>query len=370
MSKHLVIIGGGFAGVSAVKTAIKERLTDKLEITWIDRRGVFEYLPSLPEIIAGRAGPEAFTVDLSPLANKAGIKLVKAEVKKVDVDSKKVELEKESIDYDYLILGIGAETSYFGVKGCECAYPAYRADDYVKILNRLERLSPGSRVTIVGAGLTGLEVAGALVDYSRKNDKDLEIVVVEKMERVLPALSNIRASAKARRFLESVGVRFIMGTGVVRVEPEGVELENGAFLESPLIIWTAGIRPSKLVDEMDVPKKGIGWIVVEPTVKVKGFEGLYAPGDVNCMVINGKMAMKMAEEAILQAEVAVKNIRRELEGRRLISHKIKFPTEFPKNLVYMGNKTLLVYGKKISYLGKVPYLIKRYIEWKEMRKIR
>jgi len=368
--KHLVIIGGGFAGVSAVRTIIKEKLTDKLEIIWIDKKGVFEYLPSLPEIIAGRAGPEAFIADLEPLADKAGIKLVKSEVKEIDIDERRIKLDKESLDYDYLVLGIGAEISYFGVKGCKCAYPAYRVDDYIKILNKLERTSPGSRVTVVGAGLTGLEVAGALVNYSKKNSKDLEIVVVEKMERVLPVLDNLKASVKARRFLENMGVRLIMGTGVVRVEPDGVELENGAFLESALVIWTAGLKPSKLVDKMNVPKRGRGWIIVEPTVRVRGFENFYAPGDVNCMIINGKIAMKMAEEAMLQAEVAIKNIKRELEGRRLISHKIKFPIDFPKSLVYMGRKTLLVYGKHVAYLGKIPYIVKRYIEWKEMRRIK
>ena len=368
--KHLVIIGGGFAGVAAVGAVAKERLTKNLEITWIDKKGIFEYLPSLPEIIAGRAGPEAFTADLGPLAKKVGVKLIRDEVKYVDLDSKVVKLDKENIDYDFLILGVGAETSYFGVKGCEYAYPAYRVDDYMKIVEKLDKVSPGSRITIVGAGLTGLEVAGALIDYSKRTEKNLEISIVEKMKSVLPALGSERASAKAQRFLESKGVRFIIGSGVVEVKPDGVELENGAFLESAMVIWTAGLKPNTLAEKLNLPKKGGGWVIVEPTVRVKGFEDVYAPGDVNCMIINGKIAMKMAEEAMFQAEVAVKNIRRHLEGRKLISHRIRFPTDFPKSLVYMGERTLLVYGKRITYLGRFPYLIKRYIEWKEMRKLR
>lgn len=369
--KKIVVIGGGFAGVEAVIEYHKEKLKDLADLIWIDKNGRFVYLPALPELISGKVTVEDVTGDLKRFASKYGVEFYKDTVEEIDLENKVVKTQGGlAFDYDFLILGIGAEPTFFNVKGCECAYPAYHLDDYLKIVEKLKELdfSKKPRIIVVGAGLTGVEVAGELVDYIEDLKAKADIYVIEKVGRAVPFLGNEKASRLVEEYLERRGVRFFFGKGVAEVKPDGVILEDGQFIEGDLVIWTAGVAPNSLAKKLNLPKRGRGWIVVKPTIQVEGYDEVYAPGDINCAQFNDDVAMKMAEEAMFQAKVAIANIKRTLEGKPLINHKIEFSIKSPKSLISLGgNQTVLVYGRKFAYRGRLPYLIKKiYVEKRYM----
>ena len=252
-------------------------------------------------------------------------------------------------------------SSTIGVKGAEYSYPAYRIEDYERILGKLNKLKEEKDfcIVVVGGGLTGVEVAGELGElYGEK------VVLVEKMKCLLPFLKNPEASKVSEEYLtKELGIRVITGAGVEKIEEKGVYLENGEYIPSDLTIWCTGIRASKIVFENDFPKKGRGWIVVKKTLQVEGFNEVFAVGDINCFEVDGVYAMKMAEEAIVQAKVAVENIKRLIDDReKLLEHTPVFTTESPKTLLSLGkNFGLMVWGRKIVS-GALPFKAKMLLE--------
>ncbi len=373
--KKIVLVGGGFAGVEAVIEYHKEKLEDLADIIWIDKNGRFEYLPALPELISEKVSVEDVTGDLEKFAAKFGVEFHRDTVEEVDLDGRTVKTKSGlTLDYDFLILAVGAEPTFFNIKGRENTYPAYHLDDYLKIIDALRELelSKKPRIVVVGAGLTGVEVAGELVDYVKKRSAVADIYVVEKVGKAVPFLGNEKASKLVEEYLKSRGVNFLFGKGVTEIKLDGVVLEDGYFLESNMVIWTAGVAPNSLVKNLNLPKKGRGWVVVKPTIQVEGYEEVYAPGDINCAIFDSDVAMKMAEEAMLQAKVAITNIKRTIEGKTLVKHRIAFSVRSPKSLISLGgNQAVLVYGRRFAHRGRLPYIIKKiYVEKRYMSRFK
>jgi len=357
--KRIVIVGGGFAGVAAVRAAHGLGLTGKHEVLLVDKKGVFEYLPSLPYLLSGKKSAKDVSEPLGPFAERHGVVLAKDEVVEVDPTSNTLRLAREgSLDYDYLVLALGGDVEYFGIKGHEYALPAYRLDDYLRIKRALSVIREnGEKVVVVGGGLTGVEVAGEIAEalgYGR-------VVLIEKLNELLPLLRNPKASSMVKELLEKIGVNVITGIGVEEIRRDGVVLENGDYIGAGVVIWSAGIRAARIGFRGELPTKGRGWVLVDRTLRVRGYDNVYAPGDINCFEEDGVYAMKMAEEAMLQAEVSVVNIARSMEGRKLVEHKAIFTTACPKTLASAGNVGVMVWGEKVT-VGKFPLTVKFVLE--------
>ena len=365
--KRIVIVGGGFAGVAAVRTACKLGLTRKQEVVLVDDKGVFEYLPSLPYLLSGKKRAEDVSEPLEPFAKRHGVTLVKDEVVEVDLTSNSLRLAKEgSLDYDYLVLAAGGDVEYFGVKGHEYALPAYRLDDYLRIKQALSAIrESGEKVVVVGGGLTGVEVAGEVAEVLGRG----RVVLIEKLSELLPLLGNPEASNAVRELLERIGVNVVTGIGVEEIRKDGVVLENGDYVGAGVVIWSAGIRAARIGFKGELPTRGRGWVLVDRTLGVRGYDNVYAPGDINCFEEDGVYAMKMAEEAALQAEVSVVNIARSMEGRKPVEHKAVFTTACPKTLASAGSTGIVVWGKRVA-VGKFPLTLKFLLEKAMMSMVR
>lgn len=343
--KSLVIAGGGFAGVSALRTAHRLGLTHKMEVTLIGRDGVFEYLPSLPYLISGLKRPEMVTRPLEGFASRLGAKLIKDEIVGIEPTSNEIRLRTNGVlGYDYLVIGLGADVDYSNVKGYQYVYAAYRLRDYLSILKKLEELGEewGS-IIVVGGGLVGEEIAGEL----KRWDSSIDVILIEEAETLLPYSGSLRIGDEVKSLLEKSGVKVVTGSRCVEVTRSGVVFESGDSLETSIVVWAAGVRGQRPELTEELPTHGRGWILVDKTLRVERYDNVFAPGDVNWLQIDGDTPMKSVEEAMLQAETAVENIARSLEGRPLKPYSPLFLSSSPKILGTVGAQGFIVWGNSI-----------------------
>ena len=368
--KRLLVLGTGFAALGVLRGLTRRDLLDRLEVLFVSSSGSFEYLPSAPELVSDKVTREEIRRDLSHALKMLGAELVRARATELQLEDRRVSLETgEVLDYDYLAVGIGARPWMPPGGLPSSATTTYRVDDTLRFRQLLSEASGGT-VLIVGAGLTGVEVAGEVVDLGERLGVDYRVTIVEKLERAAPCMGNARAGELAKSFLESRGVRFILGRGVERMEEGRAILEDGEELEFEAAAWTAGVVPPEPVERLPRKYKRGRFMAVDEYMRVIGAQGAYAAGDCVHLEVGGRWAAKMAEEAMFQGETIAENIWRELKGLPPRGHKIRFSVQSPRCLVSLGaGRAVLAYGKRIALLGRFPYMLKKRIERRFMAEL-
>ncbi len=296
---RVVVVGSGFAGLNAVKTLNRA----PMEITIVDRRNFHLFQPMLYQVATAALNPSDIAYPVRSVfraqENVRGVLL--AEVTGLDLDGRKVTLEDGSkLAYDYLILATGATHSYFGHDAWEPLAPGLKTlEDALVMRQRIlaafeqaernpddaERLLT---FVVVGAGPTGVELAGALVEiavHSLGDDFDVidptraRVLLVEGAPEVLPVYPN-DLSRSARRQLETLGVEVITGAMVAEIDREGVTLTDGARIDAGLVLWAAGVQASPLGGMLGVDTDRTGRVPVEADLSLPGHPEVFVTGDL------------------------------------------------------------------------------------------
>ena len=374
-----VILGCGFAGLS-VASALSAK-SRGVEILMIDRRERFEYLPSLPEILSGKVSADEITGSLRKFATKIGAEFLQREVKSVDLKAKEVvarnpkSSSEERIPYDFLVVAVGAELAFFGIQGAEeHALSVYSLDDALKTRKRLEEAvqKEGVKCVVVGAGLTGVEVAGELVDFfSGRGCEASRVLLVEMAQRILPAFPE-KVSARIERVLRSRGVEILTGNAVQSVSEREIELlalkeKAGRKIHYDILIWTAGLKPNQISADFPAEAKAKGgWLKADAFLRLKGYKDVFVAGDI-AHFENGEISGKNVEEAERQGRTVAENIMRSIKGSKLRHYSPKNTVQKPRALISLGNGHAIAYFNGFL-LETFAYRLKKYLERKYMRK--
>jgi NADH dehydrogenase len=297
---RVVVLGAGFAGVAAVK-ALKGVPVD---VTLVDRNGYNTFQPLLYQVATGGLNPGDVTYAARALtARQHNVGFRKGDVVEVDVDARSVRLaDGETLSYDYLVLATGVTTNYFGVPGAaEHAMPLYTREQALRLrdsmFNKLEGLAQataaGQRgddptVVIVGAGATGVEMAGSLAEmgstalplaYPELRDRKARVILVEMGPHVLPPfhpkLRDYTASSLQRR-----GVELMLNTAVKAVGSDGVELDTGERVRAGTVIWAAGVSAPDVVQKWNLPQGKGGRVEVRDDLSLAGHPEVFVTGDL------------------------------------------------------------------------------------------
>lgn len=296
---HVVIIGGGFGGLETAKSLRKA----PVRVTLIDRSNHHLFQPLLYQVATAGLSPADIASPIrSVLRKQANTQVLLAEVVAIALEDKHLTLGDGSrVDYDFLVLAAGAKTNDFGNKnGQEHALGLKDLDDAVairrQVLLALEAAEnePDPEVrrrlltfAVIGAGPTGVEVAGALAELSRSvltsdfrniRGESPRVVLLEGEQRVLMAFRP-DVSAKAQRQLEELGVEVRTGARVARIDKVGVYLEGGEWIESTTVLWTAGVKARRITQTLGTPLDRAGRAVVEPDWSLPGHPTAFAIGD-------------------------------------------------------------------------------------------
>jgi len=306
--KHrVVIIGGGFGGL---KVAQSLRRAD-VEIKLIDRRNFHLFQPLLYQVAGGALSPANIAAPLRQvLSHQKNCQVLMGEVIAIDPAVRTIRLkEEEIIPYDTLVLAAGATHSYFGNDRWAPLAPGLKTVEdatemRARILTAFERaeLEPDLEIrrrlltfVIVGAGPTGVELAGALAEISRRslkndfrdiNPAESNILLVEAADRVLTPFPP-ELSEKAKRSLERLGVTVRLKTAVAEIQPCEVVLKCGDTTEvvpTETVLWAAGVKASPLAqvlaDSTQVPLDRAGRVIVSDDLSLPGFPEIFVIGDM------------------------------------------------------------------------------------------
>jgi NADH dehydrogenase len=332
-SEHVVIVGAGFAGLSAVDKLRKAGV----RVTVIDKNLYSTFQPLLYQVATGGLNPGDVAYVVGGFTARRNARYIRGELEAVDTGALQVRLAGgREIAYDYLILATGVSANYFGVRGAEeNTFGLYtRADAIVlrdHIMNGFEWLSAdpdpdGDRrrefaVTMVGGGATGVELAGTLGelrnDVLRATFPDvdparLHIRLVEMAPGLLMPF-NEKLREYTRRQLADRGVDIRLNTTISEVTPNQVLLADGTSLRSDLTVWTAGVAAHHSVATWGLPQGKGGRLLVGPDLRVQGTDRIFAIGDIALNEENP--SPQLAQPAIQEGRHAAEQIVHLLHGQ-------------------------------------------------------
>lgn len=336
----IAIVGANFAGMSAAS-----KLPSSVDVTVIEPRDVFEWVPNIHEVLSGVKTPEDVTLPMTEMIEKLSHRRVKDRVQHLDLDSNRLELESGGyVDYDAVILACGQSQSHWGIDTLSnFAYPFRTASDVEAIRNHLEnRLGRelDTQVTVVGAGFTGIEVVGELLRKHRDNPK-ITINVVDAAHRIASALPSV-VSNNISKLCESLPINFFLGEHVEDIQQDAVILKSGQRVESDIIIWAAGTQTPPLIAESAASAGNQSGIAVNDCLQSYSHANVFAAGDV--CASPWKLA-KQASYAMDTGAFAAKNVQRWLDGKHLKTFK---PSLTPIALAFGDLNTYLIQGDNVA----------------------
>ncbi len=315
---HVVVLGGGFGGLEFCK-----RLNDpeRFHITLIDRQNHHLFQPLLYQVAsAGLAAPEIAQPLRSILTEHENLDVLMEEVTGIDLDKRAITTSQRTVGYDYLVIGLGVKTSYFGHNDwAQHARGLKSLDDATQIradiLSAFERAECSDdeaeirrlmTTVVIGGGPTGVELAGAFAelarrvmadDFRRINPRDARIVLVERSDRLLTMYPEDLSAYTSRR-LVGMGVEVRVNSAVEDVG-EGYVVVAGERIETANVLWAAGVEAPAFTRQLGVETDHAGRIMVEPDLSLPGYPEVFAVGDIAHLVdANGKPVPGLCPAAI------------------------------------------------------------------------
>ncbi len=372
---RVVIVGGGFGGLAAAKALRKT----PVRVTLIDRTNHHLFQPLLYQVATSVLTPGQIASPIRGiLRSQRNATVILGEVTGVDMDHQAVfvdfaDREEVSISFDYLVLATGARHSYFGHDEFEKFAPGLKSlADAVAARNKVlqafeqaEAEEDPSRhrdlltFVLVGAGATGVEMAGALAvlvrstlrsEFRRIDPSSARIVLVDMANRVLgPFSDDLSRAAKER--LEKLGVEVRLGHGVDRIDGEGV-IVAGERIASKTVIWTAGVAPSPAGTWLKVETDRAGRVRVQKDLTVAGHPEIFVVGDTASLDEDGKPLPGVAQVAMQQGRYA----------GRLIHQRVVGEPPLPP-FRYFDKGTMAVVGKGFAVLQSGRVHIRGFLAW-------
>jgi len=332
--KHIVVLGAGFGGL----TFVQKLQHPNARITIIDRQNHHLFQPLLYQVAtAGLAMPEIAEPIRTIFAKREDVQVLMDNAEAIDVKNKTVRLTQQTLHYDYLVVGLGMINSYFGNNewakhtiGLKSLGEARRIRQRVlHAFERAEAIQDETErkrlmtVVVVGAGPTGVEMAGALSELTKRvfkkdfrsiQPEQSRIVLVEAVDRVLTMYSE-SSSAKAQASLERMGVELHLGKPVEDIS-EGRITFGGETIEAESIIWTAGVEANPLVKDLPVEHNRKGQVSVAADCSIPGHPEVFAIGDiVDLTDPNGVRVPGVSPAAMQMGKHIAKILRKELDGQ-------------------------------------------------------
>ena len=366
---HIVIIGSGFGGMAAAH----ELRRAPVRITIVDRSNHHLFQPLLYQVATAALSPADIAAPIRRIfRHQSNVAVMLAEATGVDVPAKRVILADGSIEYDTLIVATGATHAYFGhdewaahSTGLKSLKDALKIRQRVLMAFEVAEREPDEALrrawmtfVIVGAGPTGVEMAGTLAEVTRQtlakdfrhiNTASARVILVEATPRVLGAYSEDLSEA-ARKQLERLGVSVWTGVQVTGIDADGVCI-GSERVRAHTVVWAAGVAASPLARTLGVPLDRAGRVLVERELTIPGCDDLYVIGDLAHIEEDGSLVPGVAPAAMQQGRHAARNILRTLEGR---------PRE-PFHYVDKGMLATIGRGAAVARVG--PFKASGYFAW-------
>ena len=370
---HVVVLGAGFAGLTAVKALAGAACT----VTLIDRRNYHLFQPLLYQVATAALSPADIATPIrSILRRQKNAAVLMARVEGIDRENRRVFLSDRSIPYDCLIVATGSRHAYFGHDDWEPLAPGLKKiDDATQIRRRLliafEKaetcIDPIERralltFVVVGGGPTGVEMAGAIAELARHslvgdfraiNPAEARVILVEAGPRLLPAFAESMSDV-AKRELEQLGVEVMLGKPVTDCTAEGVMVGVQA-IPSRTVVWAAGVAASPAARWLGAEKDRLGRVIVEPDLTVPGHPEIFVTGDTAHVPLPGGGTVPgLAPGAKQMGAYVARVIRARLAGKAPVG---PFKYHHLGSLATIGRSAAIADFGRIKLKGRLAWLL-------------
>ena len=368
---HVVVIGGGFGGLTAAKALTRV----PVRVTLLDRHNHHLFQPLLYQVATATLSPGDIASPIRWILRRArNVRVLLGDVRAIDTQTRRIRLEDDStIDYDYLIVATGASHTYFGHDDWAKDAPGLKTlEDALNIRRRIlvaferaERESDPARqqrlmtFVLVGGGPTGVELAGTLAEIAHQTRREFRnidtrttrIVVVEAGPTILPAFApKLRDAARAS--LRRLRVEVREDTRVTGVDAGGVALGEER-LEAGTVLWTAGVAASPLLATLGVPLDRAGRVAVERDLSIPGHPEVFVVGDAAAFVdTDGHQLPGVAQVAMQGGAHAARTIQRRIknEPSRAFTYNDK------GNMAIIGRGSAIADIRGLRFSGPLAWL--------------
>jgi NADH dehydrogenase len=362
MGTNILVVGGGYGGIAAVKRLAKKYRRDgNISITLIDRHPFHTLMTELHEVAGHRVEPDSVRVPYAKIFGAAKPKVVLDTITAIDFANSEAKSATHTYRYDYLVLGSGAEPEFFGIPGIkENSFTLWSFDDAMKLrwhiddifekaVAEQDRLKRQRMLTFVvaGAGFTGIEMVGELLEWRDTMcakwlvaRNDVRIAVVEALPNILPMLEEDLRD-KVSWYMKQHGAELLVNTPIVGAEPGIVKLKDGSTLETATFIWTAGVTGCSFAESLDLAKGPFGRtienssggppkrnrkgrLLVTNEVRSVDYSNVFPVGDNLWFEENGKPLPQIVETAVQTGTTAADNIIAAIEGQEAKQFKSNY----------------------------------------------
>ncbi|GGW33232.1 NAD(P)/FAD-dependent oxidoreductase [Arenibacter certesii] len=376
---RIIIIGGGFAGIALAKKLSKK----EVQVVLLDKHNYHTFQPLLYQVSTGGLEPDSIAYPIRKVLKDFPNFIFRLAIVDEILTSKNiVKTNIGDLEFDYLVVATGSETNYYGNKEIEINSMAMKTipqslnlrslilENFEQALltDQYHERDALMNFVIVGAGPTGVELAGALAeikkgilpkDYPDLDTRRVQINLIQSGDRILKEMSD-KASEKAEQFLEELGVQIWKNMRVTNYDGKTVTTNTDDIFETAALIWTAGVKGVGLkgLDAKDLLGSG-NRIMVNQFNQVKGFPNIFAIGDVACMQLEDAPFghPMMAQPAIQQGKNLGDNLVRLLENKPLTP----FVYKDKGSMATIGRNKAVVDMKNIRFQGVFAWFVWMYV---------
>jgi len=340
MKKHILIVGGGFAGINLIKSLKNDK---RFKITLVDKNNYHFFPPLIYQVATSFIEASNISYPFRKLfSNDKHVKFHMGSLLKVNPENKTIETDTGNLNYDYLVLALGTESNFFGMENVKkCAMPMKNIEEALYLRNHiLLTLEEAARnkdikeaeklqnIVIAGGGPTGVELAGMLAEMGKyiaqKEYPEIKLglsnlYLIDALPTLLSPMSKL-AQETAYEKLKELGVKILLNVSVKDYTDHKVILSDGTSIETETLIWTSGVIGKEIPG---LPEESIGKgrrVLVDAYNKVEGTANIYALGDLSLMLAEEKFPKghpQLAQVAIQQGKNLAANFKRIEDGKVL-----------------------------------------------------
>lgn len=367
---QIVVLGAGFGGLTFCRTFSHPTA----QVTIVDRQNHHLFQPLLYQVAtAGLSAPEIAQPIRSILRNKSNVNVLLREVTGLDLARREVKLGDEALAYDYLVIALGSTTGYFDHPEWEQYAPGLKSlDDALQIRRRVllafERAEncahPAERerlmtIVVVGGGPTGVELAGAFAELTRRvlkqdfrqiDPRYARVILLEAAPRLLRQFPD-RLAVKTAERLAKLGVEVWTNVRVENIGDGFLQLADGRRLDSANILWTAGVTANSLTRKLGVELDRAGRVIVNPDLSLPGHPEVFAVGDLASVRDKHGQTVPGVSPAAMQM---ARHVARLIEGE--LNHKNTNPRARPA-FEYWNRGTMATIGRSaaVAQIGRLEF---------------